>query len=47
MVVFKDATSDVMASGSVRTAPEPTVSLSLYALNSRPSRLLLKAKSGK
>lgn len=37
MVAFKEnATSDVMASGSVRTAPEPTVRLSLSALNTRP-----------
>lgn len=34
MVVFKEnAMSDVMASGSVRTAPEPTVRLSIFALN--------------
>lgn len=40
MVVLKEnATSDVMASGSVRTAlesePEPTVRLSEFALNIR------------
>lgn len=41
MVVFKEnATSDVMASGSVRTAPEPTV-------NRGPPRILRKVRKMK
>lgn len=45
MVVFKEnATSDVMASGSVRTAPEPTVKLSILALKRCPHTILRQVR---